>query len=323
MREGKDLILATKEFANDFKARSWWCVLSTGGLLIIALAGTLILPLILKPFFSILAALLLLRFFVIYHDHQHNAILPDSKLADVLMTLFGIYALSPSRVWKSSHNYHHNHNSKLRTANIGSFPIMTKEQYFNCSKFDRFKYYVFRHPLLIFFGYIFVFVLGMCVFPFLNNPKKHYDSLLAIIVHISVAILLFYLGGWSAMMFTHIMPIFIASGIGSYLFYAQHNFPEVIHIHNAGWTYHGAALQSSSFIKMPRVMHWFTANIGYHHIHHLNSRIPFYRLPEVMKKIPELQVPKTTSLNPMDIFRCLQLHVWDSNSSRMIRYNEL
>ena len=87
---------------------------------------------------------------------------------------------------------------------------------------------------------------------------------------------------------------------------------------NAGWTYEGAALESSSFMRMSRIMSWFTANIGYHHIHHLNSRIPFYRLPEVLQGIPELQTPKTTSLNPVKIVRCLRLKVWDVDAQRMV-----
>jgi omega-6 fatty acid desaturase (delta-12 desaturase) len=102
------------------------------------------------------------------------------------------------------------------------------------------------------------------------------------------------------------------------MFYAQHNFPDVSFNDAAGWTYEKAAMVSSSFMRTNRIMAWFTGNIGYHHIHHLNARIPFYRLPEVLKKIPELQTPKTTSLNPMEIIRCLRLKVWDVESQRMV-----
>ena len=108
-----------------------------------------------------------------------------------------------------------------------------------------------------------------------------------------------------------------------YLFYAQHNFPGVSFNDAAGWTYEKAALESSSFLKTDFVTSWFTANIGYHHIHHLNSRIPFYRLPEVLNGIEELQEPKTTSLDPMEIFRCLRLKVWDVESQQMIGLAEM
>ena len=86
-----------------------------------------------------------------------------------------------------------------------------------------------------------------------------------------------------------------------------------------GWTYEKAAMESSSYMKTTPMMAWFTANIGYHHIHHLNARIPFYRLPEVLREMPELQKPKTTSLNPFEIIRCLRLKVWDVEAQRMIR----
>jgi omega-6 fatty acid desaturase (delta-12 desaturase) len=123
--------------------------------------------------------------------------------------------------------------------------------------------------------------------------------------------------GWQALLLTQLIPHFIACAVGSYMFYAQHNFPDVSFNDAAGWTYEKAAMESSSFMRTNRIMAWFTGNIGYHHIHHLNARIPFYRLPEVLKKIPELQTPKTTSLNPMDIIRCLRLKVWDVESQRM------
>src|SRR5277367_3814808 len=130
MRTGKDLILATKPFAADFTAKSWWYILSTAALLAAAVAGTLWnFNLAGRIVCSLLTGLLVLRFFVIYHDQQHEAILPHSRLAEALMRIFGILSLSPSSVWRSSHNHHHNHNSKLRGSHIGSFPIMTKANF--------------------------------------------------------------------------------------------------------------------------------------------------------------------------------------------------
>src|SRR6185503_15543967 len=129
--------------------------------------------------------------------------------------------------------------------------------------------------------------------------------------------------GAQALLLLIAVPFFIAMAIGSYLFYAQHNFPDVSFSDNAGWTYEKAALTSSSFMKMNGLMAWLTANIGYHHVHHLNSRIPFYRLPETMKALPELQDVKTTSLRPGDIWRCLRLKVWDVAAQRMVGLNSL
>ena len=167
MRTGKELILATKPYAVDSTVRSWWHVLSTALLLALAIAGTLwnFHPAG-KIVCSIFSGLLILRLFVIYHDQQHHAILSHSRLAEHLMRVFGILALSPSSIWRSSHNYHHKHNSKLRSSHIGSFPIMTRAEYLKSSKTTRFKYLFMRHPLTILFGYLFVFLHGMCVYPF-------------------------------------------------------------------------------------------------------------------------------------------------------------
>jgi acyl-lipid omega-6 desaturase (Delta-12 desaturase) len=324
MRSGSDLVLATKPFANDSALRSWWCVGSTSLMLALALLGTLgAAPFLAKLTFSVLSGLLILRLFVIYHDQQHHAILPRSRLAEWSMRVFGIYALSASSVWRSSHNHHHNHNSKLRGSHIGSFPIMTKEQFLRSSRGKRFAYLFVRHPLTILFGYLFMFVYGMAVNPFLNDPRKHFDCLVSLLVHVAIGVGLIFFAGWQTWLLAQTLPHFIAYAIGTYLFYAQHNFPDVSFRDKSGWTYEKAALESSSYMVTGAIMGWFTANIGYHHVHHLNARIPFYRLPEAMRKIPELQRSKTTSLNPMDIFRCLRLKVWDVQAQRMISLREV
>ena len=316
-RTGTELILATKPFAVDSTFRSWWCILSTTALWLAVIAGTLWIPILpVKLALSVLSGLLLLRLFVIYHDQQHNAILPTSKVAEWLMRGFGILALSPSSIWRSSHNHHHNHNSKIKGSHIGSFPIMTKEHYLKASKSARMIYLFMRHPLTILFGYIFVFLHGLR--PFVMKPRQHVDCLLALLVHGGIAALLVHYFGWQMWLLVQVIPHFITYAIGSYLFYAQHNFPDVAFYDKAGWTYERAALESSSYMKTGRLMAWFSANIGYHHIHHLNARIPFYRLPEVLKAMPELQKPKVTTLSPRDIFRCLRLKVWDTELQRMV-----
>ena len=319
IRTGKEIILATKPYARDSSRRSWAYVLSTALLLACAVAGTLwnIHP-IGRVLCSVMAGLLYLRFFVIYHDQQHEAILTHSRLAEILMRVFGIFILSPSSVWRASHNHHHNHNSKLRGSHIGSYPIMTKEQYRKASKGTRFNYLFMRHPLTMLFGYIFVFQYGMCLYPGFTKVGEHYDGLLAFLVHLLLVVGISWLFGWAAVFLTLILPHFIACAIGSYLFYAQHNFPSVSFSDNASWSYDKAALESSSFMITGPIMAWFTANIGYHHVHHLNSRIPFYRLPEVVAAIPELQKPKTTSLHPLEILRCLRLKFWDPEAKRMV-----
>jgi acyl-lipid omega-6 desaturase (Delta-12 desaturase) len=320
VRTGTELIVATKQFARDRSLTSWWHVLSTTFLLVVAETGAFLhyLPLPVRIVSSLFSGLLLLRLFVIYHDQQHHAILPKSRVAEFFMRIFGSLALSPSSVWRSSHNHHHTHNSKLRGSHIGSFPIMTKAQYMKSPLGKRIKYLFMRHPVTIGLGYIFVFLFGMCIYPFFNEPKKHYDCLISFILHVAIGVMLVFSFGWVTLLLVQTIPYMIGCAIGSYLFYAQHNFPSVSFNDSAGWTYEKAAMESSSFLRTNPVMAWFTANIGYHHIHHLNARIPFYRLPEVFRALPELQTPKTTSLNPIEVIRCLRLKVWDVEAQRMV-----
>jgi omega-6 fatty acid desaturase (delta-12 desaturase) len=324
LRTGAELISATKPYARDNTPRSWWYVLSTSFLLLLALAGTFpVFPLVARIVSSVAAGLLILRLFVIYHDQQHHAILRKSRLAEFLMRAFGIYSLSASSIWRSSHNHHHNHNSRLRGSHIGSFPVMTKAQFLELSRGKRFAYLFVRHPLTILFGYVFMFLYGMCLNPFLNSPRKHSDCIVAFVTHVAIATGLLYFFGWQTLLLAQTIPHFIGCAIGTYLFYAQHNFPGVSFEEKSGWTYEKAALESSSYMVTGPVMSWFTANIGYHHVHHLNSRIPFYRLPEALQGIPELQRAKTTSLHPGNIYRCLRLKVWDVDTQRMISLAEI
>jgi omega-6 fatty acid desaturase (delta-12 desaturase) len=325
MNSDSTLHARTKPFAKDDTLKSWWFVLSTTFFLAVASAGTLPtlplvphVPLAARIFCSVLTGLLILRMFVIYHDQQHRAILPKSRVAEIFMRVFGMWVLSPSSIWRSSHDYHHAHNSKLRSAHIGSYPVMTKDQYQKSSRRERFNYLFMRHPLTILFGYVFVFLYGMVVNPFLNNPRKHLDCLLALLLHVAIGVTLVVCSGWLALCLTLVFPRVLACAMGSYLFYAQHNFPGVSFKDKAGWTFEKAALESSSYMKTSPVMAWFTGNIGYHHVHHLNHKIPFYRLPEVLEKMPELQNPKTTTLRPADVIRCLRLKVWDVETQTMV-----
>jgi acyl-lipid omega-6 desaturase (Delta-12 desaturase) len=315
---GRQLILATKPFAKETPWKSWYYSLSTLFILIGLFAGLFLIENVwVRLALSIGTGLVMVRMFVIYHDHQHHTILYRNVTADILFKIYGIFILAPASIWKRSHDYHHNHNCKLFSASIGSYPVMTKSKFYQSSKAERRGYLAIRHPLTIFFGYLTMFVYGMCVRSFISAPKRHWDSLAALTVHITASVLIFIFFGWYTWLTVAVIPFLVAFMIGSYLFYAQHNFPGVTFREKDNWCYEDAALLSSSYMVMNPFWRWVTANIGYHHIHHINSRIPFYRLPEVMAKIPELQQAKTTTLNPSDIIACFKLKVWDSEKSKM------
>jgi omega-6 fatty acid desaturase (delta-12 desaturase) len=319
MLTGKQLILATRPFAKEDRKKSWFYTITTLLILISLLIGTVYnFHWSLKLLCSIGSGFLIVRMFVIYHDHQHKAILDKSPLATFIFTIFGFYVLAPTGIWSRSHDYHHKHNSKLFSASIGSYPIYTKQKFEKLTKAEQRHYLFIRHPLTILFGYIFAFMYGMCIKSIVNRFSKHIDSLVALIFHFSYQALVFYFLGWQTWILMCAIPHFISGAMGAYLFYAQHNFPGSTFVGNEEWTYEGAALESSSYMKLNVFFQWVSANIGFHHIHHLNARIPFYRLPEVMTAIPELQAAKTTSLKPKDIIACFKLKVYDFEKQELV-----
>jgi omega-6 fatty acid desaturase (delta-12 desaturase) len=188
---------------------------------------------------------------------------------------------------------------------------------------ERKMYLFIRHPLTILSGYFTMFIFGMCISSFISSPKKHYDSLIALVLHGLLIYFTVTIFGWQAWLLTIFIPMFIACAMGAYLFYAQHNFPATTFSCKEEWKYEMAALESSSYMVMSPFMNFMTGNIGYHHIHHLNSRIPFYRLPEAMAAIPQLQRARKTSLSIKEIMACLRLKVWDPETNKMIGFREL
>jgi omega-6 fatty acid desaturase (delta-12 desaturase) len=322
MRTNSDLVRATKQYAREDRRWSWWHLWSTlvvlGGLVGVACVTEL--PWLVRLPFSVLAGLVHVRLFIIYHDYQHGTILRGSRLAGVLMWAYGLFSLNPPSIWNRTHNYHHRNNAKVPGTDIGTFPVMTTETYAQVSWLKRLQYQVARHPLTILFGYFSVFLYSLCLRSFLARPKEHFDSGIALVLQAAVVVGL-ALWSPSLLFLTFLVPLLTATALGAYLFYAQHNFPEVQFQSPDHWDYVFAALKSSSYMKMNPVMQWFTGNIGYHHVHHLNAHIPFYRLPEAMAGLEELQTPRTTSLNPLDIYRCLRLKLWDPAQGRLVSFS--
>jgi len=322
VRTDKELLLATKAFASDDKSRSWWYLVSTMLLYLVCLTVCLSsLPLVVRILSSFVSALLIVRMFIIYHDFQHHAILVHSRLAQGIMYVYGLLVLSPTSVWNRSHDHHHKHNSKETNEHIGSFPVMTCEQYSAASRWQKLQYIASRHWLTIGLGYFTVFMGGMCIRAICINPARHIDSAIALLLHVGLLVGLSMLG-WQYAILCLILPLVIACGVGSYLFYAQHNFPSCKLNRHEKWSYVRAAMESSSYMRMHPIMCWFTGNIGYHHIHHLNAKIPFYKLPAAMASLAELQKPNATSLKIRDIWGCLRANLWDSQSDRFVSYRE-
>jgi omega-6 fatty acid desaturase (delta-12 desaturase) len=319
----RNLINATVPFAKESVKLSWWHVGSTFALMIAALTGAGLAPWWpLQTLLSLLAAMLMVRAFITYHDYMHRAILPRSRTAWLLFRLYSALALTPPRSWKKSHNYHHGHVGRVSSSSIGAFPLMTTQMWQDASWGERTGYRITRHPLTVLTGYITIFFFSITLLPLVKDPARHWDSLLAIVGHAALVAMLWIFGGFGTVFFVVLLPMTIASALGSYLFFAQHSFKNMHILSADAWSYTRAALESSSYMQLNKVMQWFTGNIGFHHIHHLNVRIPFYRLPEVMAAIPELQSPVTTTFSLRDILDCFRCCLWDEDHQRVVSYRE-
>ena len=319
----RDIFKATLPFGVESVKTSWWVVSSTFLLLLASMSGAALAPgWPIRLLFSVLSALLMVRAFIMYHDYMHNAILSRSRPAWWLFRLYSALALTPPRSWQKSHNFHHGHVGKIDAPSIGAFALMTTDMWREASLAKRIAYRVERHPLTVLGGYFTIFFLSVTLLPLLRNPARHWDSLLVLLGHGTLIAVLWILGGFDVAFFVVLLPMTIASAIGSYLFFAQHSFEDMHVLPTETWTSRRAALESSSYLKLNKVMSWFTGNIGYHHIHHLNVRIPFYRLPEAMAAVPALQSPVTITLSLKDIRACFKCCLWDEGLERMVSYRE-
>jgi len=323
IRMGRELLKATMPFAVESVAESWWHVGSTFSLMVALLAGAGMVPgWPLRLVLSILGGLVMVRGFITYHDFMHGAILRHSRLARLIFEVYAAFALTPPRSWRKSHNYHHGHLGQIENSRIGSFPVMTTQMWHAASTAERARYRIERHPLTVLLAYLTIFTFSITLLPLLLNPAKHWDSAFSLLAHFGLIALLWAFGGFDVAFFAVMLPMAIATALGGYLFFAQHSFKHMIILSPEAWTYYRAALESSSYMRLNRLMQWFTGNIGYHHIHHLNVKIPFYRLPEVMAAIPELQSPATTSLALREILECFRSSLWDERLQRMVSYRE-
>jgi acyl-lipid omega-6 desaturase (Delta-12 desaturase) len=314
-------VRALNQFREVSAARSWRLLAATVLLeLACQLAILAIEPWPLKIPTVLLAALVNTRLFIFYHDYLHGSLLRDSVPARWLMTAVGGYLLTVPSVWRYAHDHHHQHNGKLSGWFIGEFPLVDCETWASMPPKSQRLYKIARHPLTVVFGYLFLLIARHSISAVVANPKRDWPALVALGVHLALTAGLWAAVGWEVAVFNVVLPLAITGAIGSTLFYVQHNSPRVLYRGGKDWNYHYAALHSTTMLDMPAIMHWFTGNIGYHHVHHMNHLVPFYRLPEAMAAIPDLQHP--VRLHLRDIPRCFAVDLWDSARSRMVSFRE-
>ncbi|HLT38392.1 MAG TPA: fatty acid desaturase [Enhygromyxa sp.] len=319
-----ELRLRVRELRELDPRRSWRLLAITIALLVGAWTPVFLpIPWPLRLLDALLVGGLLLRLCSFGHDYLHGAILVRSKLARVVFTAVGLLVLAPPRAWNDTHNFHHAHNGKLPAQPIGAFPLLTAAAWREASPGMRVIYRLARSPLAMLLAWPGLFVLGLNLRYFLKNPRRYLSSGAALLLHGLAHALVWTTMGPLTWALALAVPYTVMSTAGAYLFYVQHNFPGAVHVSEAAWDRRDAALTASSYLGLPGWLHWFTGNIGYHHIHHYDVRVPFYRLPEAFATIPEFNRSPDSSLAPIDVARAFALVCFDEQSGRMLAAREL
>ena len=266
---------------------------------------------------------LLLRLFIIQHDCGHGSFFARRAANDWVGRALGVLTLTPYDVWRRAHAHHHAGSGNLDRRGIGDIDTLTVREFQQRGPVGRFLYRLYRHPLVMFgLGPAYLFLLRHRL-PVgqMRDGWQPWVSALGTNVAIAVlAIGLMAVTGVGAFLLVH-MPIMIAAAsMGVWLFYVQHQFERTFWAHDEEWSFHDGALHGSSHYDLPRVIRWFTGNIGIHHVHHLTSRIPFYRLPEVLRDHPRLS--EVGRLTVRQSLRTVPLVLWDEQQRRLISFRE-
>lgn len=274
---------------------------------------------------SLPAAGFLLRTFMIQHDCGHGAFFRTRAVNDWVGRVLGVITLTPYDYWKATHAAHHAGSGNLARRGQGDIDTLTVAEYQAKSWGGRFAYRLYRHPLVMFgLGPSYLFLLQHRIpLGLLSGAGwKPWASTMFTNAGIAavVALLMWAIGPWTFLLIH--TPIFLLSATtGIWLFYVQHQFEGAHWTHDADWSLPEGALQGSSHYDLPIVLRWFTANIGVHHVHHLASRIPFYRLREVLRDFPELA--NVSRLTLAESLLCLRYALWDEDAQRMISFSAL
>ena len=265
----------------------------------------------------------LVRIFIIQHDCGHHSFFRSHRANDVLGFLCGIFTATPYACWRRAHARHHVTSGNLNHRGHGDVGTLTVEEYLGRSRAGRMKYRLYRHPLVMFFlgaGFLFIirqrFTYGIPRSWHRERRSVHATNLGILIV--------MAIGSWLIGLPTFLMielpVITLGAAAGSWLFFVQHQFEGAYWQPQQEWDFTRSALEGSSYYRLPRVLQWFTGNIGYHHIHHLNSHIPNYNLPACYAAEPAFRQAITLDLR--DGLQCVSLKLWDERLHRMVTFAE-
>ncbi len=328
--EARDLVKGWAQRLNAcaeaLPRRAIWQLASTIAMLVgLVAAMVMVMPVSLP--LALLLALpaggLVVRLFIIQHDCGHQSFLPTRAGNDNVGRLVSIFTLTPYSLWKREHALHHATSGNLDRRWVGDIDTWTVDEWKKSSAPARLYYRIYRNPLFLFgFGIPFYF-LAIQRQPWFHGLafRDGWKSVLGL----DLAILAFYgpiayFIGLSNLLWIIIPIVVVASAAGGWLFYIQHQFEGTYWRHQDGWDYQVAAVLGSSYYDLPGFLNWFTGHIGLHHIHHLNSRIPNYRLVESMAKVPEFR--SLNRLSILESLKCVRLKVWDEKQGKLLTFAE-
>jgi omega-6 fatty acid desaturase (delta-12 desaturase) len=268
---------------------------------------------------AIVAAGFLVRVFVVFHDCAHGSLLPSRRANNVLGTVLGLLVLSPFRRWRHDHAVHHATSGDLDKRGVGDIVTLTVAEYWARSPRGRAAYRLVRNPFVMFgFGPVFAMIVGPRIVardarPRMRNSVLGTDAALVILLA-GVC----WLIGWRDFLIVWAPAALLAGSVGIWLFYVQHQFEDAYWQSGDDWTYADAALRGSSYLKLPKVLQFFTGSIGLHHVHHLNARIPNYNLQRAHDSSPMFASVPTLSLR--DGLRSVRLKLWDEQAGRLVTF---
>jgi acyl-lipid omega-6 desaturase (Delta-12 desaturase) len=269
------------------------------------------------------AALFVVRFFMIQHDCGHGSYFRSTWMNNLLGRFLGVVTMMPYATWRHDHAVHHATSGNLARRGVGDVTTLTVAEYRARSGWQRLLYRLYRHPLVLFgLGPAYVLLVRYRL-PFARRfgDRRAWLSIfgtnaaaaaaaagLAMLVG-PIAVLV----GWGTV-------LLLATAIGVWFFYVQHQFEDTYWQHAADWDFHAAALEGSSFYDLPRLLHWLTGSIGFHHIHHLASKIPNYRLRACFQENPELRRVKRLTLG--ESLRSVRLALWDEERRKLVTFRQ-
>ncbi|MFC4322893.1 fatty acid desaturase [Litchfieldia salsa] len=273
-------------------------------------------------FFAIFAAGFVVRTFIIFHDCCHQSFFKNRRLNSILGTITGIITLFPFSQWKHEHSVHHATSSNLDKRGVGDIWVLTVNEYLEAPLKTKIVYRIYRNPIVMFgLGPIYLFLIKN---RFNRKGARRNERLNTYLINISVIVLYTILSlivGWQAFLIIQGTILFISGSAGIWLFYVQHTFEDSYFEEDENWEYVKAAVEGSSFYKLPKLLQWLTGNIGYHHVHHLSPRVPNYKLEEAHNNTTPLQhVPTITLATSLS---SIKFRLWDEENKVFVSFRKI